>query len=63
MNDITIVFIYAIVGMFLIVSFLLGRMQGRHKERIFLLETVRNLHSEKIDKIAIIDTLERKWHK
>lgn len=57
MDDITIVVIC------IVTSFLVGYMQGRHKERIFLLETLRNLHSEKIDKIAIIDTLERKWHK
>ena len=52
-----------VVGALLITSFLLGHIRGKYKERIFLLETLRDLHAMRIDKIALIDALEREWNK
>ena len=64
MDDIIItVFVCILVGVLLITAFLLGRIRGKYKERIFLLETLRDLHAMRIDKIALIDALEREWNK
>ena len=63
MNDITIVFICAVVVVFLIASFLLGRMQGIHRERMSLLKTLCDLHGiDNMDKHSILDELERVWN-
>lgn len=64
MDDIIItVFICIVVGVLLIMSFLLGHIRGKYKERMSLIDTLRSFRETKIHKIAIIDALEREWNK
>lgn len=57
------VFICMIVGVLLIIAFSLGRMQGRHRERMSLLNILYDLHETSMNKNSIFDELEREWNK
>ena len=64
MNDVTIA-IAIVVIIIVFTAFLLGRIQGRYKERMFLFKTVTdcNISSIHIHKGLILDELERKYIK
>ena len=62
MNDVIIaIFIVIIIVVF--AAFLLGRIQGRYKERMFLFKTVMECDIPSIHKGLIFDELERKYIK
>lgn len=62
MNDVIIaIFIVIIIVVF--AAFLLGRIQGRYKERMFLFKTVTDCNISSIHKGLILDELERKYIK
>ena len=52
-----------IIGTVMVCSFLIGRMTGTHKERMFILSVLRTMRVEGLIKIQILDELERGWHK
>ena len=50
-----------IIGIVMVTSFLIGRMAGHHKERMFILQVLRSMRVEGLIKIQILDELEKGW--
>ena len=64
MNEIIISVIISMIGILLgVTAFSLGRMQGRHRERMFLLKTLTECDLPSSSKSTILDELERTWNR